>query len=358
MTDERYKTDNDKFSQLLDLISNNKINKIIFYLHQNADPDSLCAAISLAYFFKRFNVDIEALFLTDGINTTAKSSFDFFLSKDKGHLTYEFTSKYDQSDNSKYRNLSESYDLQCLIDCNSSSQIGAFQNSFSPNLQSLIVDHHIIDNKLEGSVYLINETLGSTCAIVSELFQNYNIVPESIVASLLLIGHIYDSRRFLYGNPKKVFSLTNFLVSSGADYKLAIDLLQVKISESEKIARLKAMKRLDYVNVDGLTIGFTHIKSYESSVCRSLIHLGVDVALAVACKKSETRASARLASSDIMINLNEIMKTIAELNGGHGGGHKEAAGLNIPKEIAYDEIKKSFLHLLEVNHSKNQSSGS
>jgi len=172
----------------------------------------------------------------------------------------------------------------------------------------------------------------STCEVLTDLHQQYNIPLSPLTANLLLTGMIFDTRRFIYAN-KRTLEIAIKLIEAGADYDACNRSLVIRPDRSERIARLKAAARLEVHMIDDWVVVTAKIGAYEASACRGLVELGADVAI-VGGKPSKdiVRISARSTqefSKKTGINLGtDVMEQLGDLIEGKGGGHPNAAGAN------------------------------
>ena len=164
--------------------------------------------------------------------------------------------------------------------------------------------------------------------------------PDSIEAMMLLMGIIYDTRRFLIANKDTMLTVNELLAIPGVDYRRAIELLRVEMDLSEKIARLKATQRLRFKRINEYIIAYTHVSAFEGSVARSLLDLGADIAI-VGSSNDETRIIVRGRASTLKklgIDLGkDVMPLVGAYLKGSGGGH-EAAAAAIGKGRLFDAI--------------------
>ena len=181
------------------------------------------------------------------------------------------------------------------------------------------------------------------------------------IATILLIGIIFDSRRFKHIS-QDTFKIVQFLIENGGNYDEALSILHQPMQVSEKIARIKGATRLKYYKVNNYIFAISYVSSFESSLARALINLGADFALTIAVQQDyEIRISMRctsIFSSKNKINLGEIANKITNIFEGSGGGHSTAAGINLfptdklPKEI--DSIIDYFSNLIMDEFKQSQ----
>lgn len=299
-------------------------------LHKNADPDAYAAAIGMQNLLESIQGSIECSIYADQINYSTKQ-----------------LAKYLQGFEIKQGEIG-THDLYILFDCGSYHQLGKYENAIRDLDESkvFVLDHHEPQDFTFNQM-IIDANYPSTSSLVTQLMIIAKVTPAASTATVLFAGHLYDSRRYLYNTSREIFEQSIYLLDAGGNYNQANDLLQNEMSKGERIARFKAHTRLQYQDIQGHLVVFSHIKSFEASVARSFLGLGADVSCVVAIRDKEIRGSARRGVG-INLNLNEIMRQIGEQFGGQGGGHQEAAGFNLPANAATrQEIEELFFVLIK-----------
>ncbi len=302
-------------------ITNSKKPQILVFLHNNADPDAIGSAFALKELSLMFNSDASILIFADGINQSATKAMQ----------------SYNLSTSKKITDINEN-DLIVILDTANIIQLGKYTEFVTGSLnKKMIIDHHTTKESSEGTIfrYLFPEA-GSTCMILAKMFRHYDQIPTETISTLLIMGHLYDSRRFIHGVNEDSFLMMAKLISWGGDYNKANQFLQNEPNFSEKIAKIKAHQKLKYKTVNGFIIAASSIGAFEASAARSLINLGADVVLVLSGKKSELRGSAR-ARVNLKLNVAEIVAKLSEKFGGEGGGHMSAAGFNIKHQVTKKE---------------------
>lgn len=331
------------FSEFVEWIKSINSNSLIYILlHHNADPDALCAGEGLKELILQNNNELNVKIFGDGVNYSAKR-----IASDLKIKTH-------------YKLPEEIPDCVITVDTANLSQLSTFKNLIKlPNVTKIIIDHHE-ENELVNlaDVKIYSLALGSTCMLIAKLFEEMNIVPSSKVSTMLICGHLYDSRRFIHGASAETFRLIANLIEAGGNYDDANEYLQNEMSFGEKIARLKSSQRLNYNIVNEIIVVTSKVSAFESSAARSLIGIGADVVFVLAKKDSETRGSARTKLQNDL-NMGEILSQLAtEFNNEQkvqgvefqcsGGGHKNAAGLNIHPAISNKQQKKLMDRFMEI----------
>ncbi|MFX1245115.1 MAG: bifunctional oligoribonuclease/PAP phosphatase NrnA [Promethearchaeota archaeon] len=319
---------------------------VALVLHQSADPDALGSAAALAILLERQG-GIESHIYAEGLNRSATNVLNAF------NLTI-----------APPDTLSE-HSVIVLVDLNNEEQFGELINHLPRDQTiSFCIDHHIPHKDLPklADYLLYDEQIRSTAELVLQLWEASDQAPTPAAATLLATGLVYDSRHFHIA-VNSTFEHFNTLLNYGAEYEQVLSLLFTPLDKSERVARLKAAKRAVVYDENDLLIVVTTIRSYEASVCRSLISAGADIAIACAAKKDEVRLSAR-ATMAVVRNCGldlakDVMEPLGELIGGAGGGHPSAAGANGPASgdhalgLALQLLRKA----LKAHHNTSKQPG-
>ncbi|MCY3412554.1 MAG: DHH family phosphoesterase [Candidatus Heimdallarchaeota archaeon] len=300
--------------------------QILVFLHNNADPDAVGAAFAIREFLLFCNATSKIHILCDGINSTSKNALN--------EITFSIEDELPE--------LSENVTIVTLDSANI-IQLGKFSQWVNESkYQRIIIDHHFTDEiTRESDIVILDSEAGSTSIMLHRGFRQLQFTPSASAATMLLMGHLYDSRRFLYGSSAELFRDIAELIEVGGNYEQANNFLQNEPSISEKIAKFKSYQRLNYTHVNGYLIITSRIGAFEAAAARSIIGMGADVTLVLAGKKKELRGSAR-SRHTLDLNVAEIIETICAEFGGEGGGHRQAAGFNIQKAVS-KKIQKDIL---------------
>lgn len=290
--------------------------RAIILCHKNADPDALCASYALEYLLRRLKPRYSvAITLPEGLSKVSKQ------------VLQEVPVKLQELP------PAEKIDTIYVVDTSTSQQLGkarGFLEKFHGS--KILIDHHYPHKETSKLVTLrIIDKSTSACEVVYDLFKNHKIKVPRLVARALFIGIAYETRHFAIAK-SSTFRNASELLDSGVDAQKAIQLLQVPMSESERVARLKASQRLEYQNVKPWIIATSALSSYQASAARALISLGADTAIVAGTKGDEVRVSLRATPAFYEQTRIHLGKDIAEPAGsalkGMGGGHSLAAGIN------------------------------
>jgi len=106
---------------------------------------------------------------------------------------------------------------------------------------------------------------------------------------------------------------------------------------SERIARLKACRRMKLMRIYGWLIVFSHVGSFQASAARALIDVGANLAIVGSQEKNEISISMRAdrefyAETGVHLG-RDLAKPLGEYLNGMGGGHSTSAGVNGTGEL-------------------------
>ncbi len=321
--------------KILAILKKEKCKRIGIFTHQNADPDSIASAIGLNYLLKNMDSSYNINLYASSMSVVSK--------------------KLLMVHKSKFKNtLKEELDAIFLCDTNNPLQIGDID--INPLLEKkipiFIIDHHSHhDFSLQAAQSIILQ-ISSTAEIITSIFMEKNIQIPKDIATILIAGIVFDSRRFIYLSPS-TFTRVQFLIDKGGDYNKVLSLLHTPLSESEKIARLKGAMRTKLHREGSNVFALSYVSTFESSVARALIDLGGSCSIVIAePSKGEFRISMRCRKEfarHYRINLGDIANKIGSKIGGSGGGHETAAGINVPKSYDLPSNKEECMdHILKL----------
>jgi nanoRNase/pAp phosphatase (c-di-AMP/oligoRNAs hydrolase) len=289
-----------------------RFKRVAIVCHPNADPDSIGSACALQEYLRGKCKGMETTILTpDGINSVTERLLAYLSLKVEDEIP-------------------RSTDLFLLVDLSSLDQIPSIKEAVESGIPFAILDHHVPDSSTkERAAFSIIKEKSSTCQVVFETIGSSELSKAALNA--LLVGLIYDSRRFLI-SPNQSISSAYRMMELGADPAKAIALLAMEEDPSERMAKLKGAARIKLYKAGRYNIALTNVGSFEASVARALINLGADLALVISENGKEHRISSR--STDAFfkssgLNLaKDVMQPLAAIFSGHGGGHPTAASTN------------------------------
>ena len=309
--------------------------KMLLICHHNADPDAVFSAYAFKELLNQIRPgNIADILLPGGASTLTKKLID----------KYNVITKEDVS--------IDEYEVIYLLDTASFNQLEEWEDQIKEtDIPLIVIDHHAVYPALQekASLYIHDEEASSACEIVADLYHSHSITPEKNVAEALILGISYDSKHLRLAKPKTLRTIADLLEHS-EKLSTLLKLLQSEPSKSEKTARLKAAQRLQIHEIDGWTITAAEIGAFQSSVARSFIGLGADVAILAGSEKKQLKVSMR--STDRFYNETslhlgrDVALALSYEFDGAGSGHPTAAGFNGTGNIE-DVLAKSLEVLKE-----------
>ncbi len=291
------------------------MKKPIIVTHSSPDPD----AVASAFFLKKvFNGEV----FLKGSNEVTEKMLKFLNQK-------------------PLKKLPEKIKTLVVVDTNSIEEI---KDVIEKAEEKILVDHHSPKKEVikEFDKVIIDHTRTSCSEIV---FEKYKEKVDRKTATVLAYGVFTDSVGLKIANSKTLKTLSEMLEKAGKTMYEVINLFSVKPPESQKIALLKAMQRLEFKRVKGRIIAWTRVSAYESSVAQ-LLMIPADVVLVE--NKREKRIEGRI-KMDLSekIHLGKLFEKIAKKHSGDGGGHAGAAGMKVKEtQKVLKEVIKELERLL------------
>ncbi len=306
-----------RIGKITSLIDKLDAKMVVLLCHHNADPDAICAAFAFSHLLRslrpKLNVEIAA---TQGISRLSK-----FLLKS---LPIELTAQPSI----------EKADFIALLDTNTVQQLGEWSEQVRETDSPLVViDHHASHPETErlATLSVTDEGASSTCEIVYQFFREAEVKPTAVEAKALFLGIAFDTRHFVLANSSTLKTVAD-LIDAGVNVEETLPLLSLPIETSERIARLKAGKRMKLIKMDGWLVALSHVSAYQASAARALIGLGAHVAVVAGQRRDTVQVSLRACRDfyeETGVHLGrDVAKPLGEYLRGMGGGHSVSAGAN------------------------------
>jgi nanoRNase/pAp phosphatase (c-di-AMP/oligoRNAs hydrolase) len=311
--------------------------KTLVLTHAGADIDAIASAGALHYLFKnKISIGIPEHLNLNAKQLAEKMEIPFQLNPD----------------------LNE-FNALILIDFNSSSQIGklAFQLKNYSGLIALIDHHTESGEKLaEKKMSLIDSNAVSTTELIYKLIKSLKKKIPSNVAVLLAAGIYTDSAGF-YASNKNTFQIFAELMNiSNKSFPELISLISIETDFSEKIAKLKAAKRLKIFKSGEFLLVSTQVGSFQSNAAATMLRLGADAAFAGDIEKGLLLVSGR--ANNLLLNkgfdlAKHVFEPLQNHFNGNGGGHAGAAAFN-GKARAIEPVLQKCIELTHEFIAKNK----
>ena len=111
----------------------------------------------------------------------------------------------------------------------------------------LVIDHHDLSKSSIKDAIMINDTeVSSTCEMITELIEFYDVEIESYYATVLLAGIVLDTNNFTLKTTPETYYAAYYLSSLGASAKKVQYLLKQDIEEYTE--RQKLMAGIETIN--------------------------------------------------------------------------------------------------------------
>ena len=291
---------------------------VVVVVHRNADPDAVGAAVGVVEALGIYGSS-SSIVAPEGVSRASKRIVeelgvgDLFVKEVKPGLRPS---------------------MLVIVDTANPMQLSPYEWLLDEAGEIVVIDHH-----REGGLRDMADTAivipdaASTSEIVAFSGSLLRIPFSPAAASALLAGILFDTRNLRITGPFTAEAL-GFLLDLGADQGLVARIARETREKdtSERIALLKAMSRLRYARAcKDILVAVTHVGSFESSVARSLIDLGADIAVVAKDTREGVRISVRTSprAEAVGITALDIARFIGEKLGGEAGGHPSAAGVSV-----------------------------
>lgn len=300
--------------------------KILLLMHHNADIDALASAYVLKNYLSEKNY----------VKIATCESLAKQTKKIMNIIKEEILIDPDCSN----------YDFVILIDTSSSEQVKSAKNLKI----NAIIDHHE-KGDLSAPLEIIDKDAKATACIVYEIVKKSKYELNEEEKKVLLAGIVSDTAHLRFANKKTLKKIYELM--GNFSFGEVLNLISVEEDVSDRIATLKAAKRMDLYKFNDLVVAFSKLGSHEAIAARNLVKLGVDIAIVMTKKGNELRISSRGRERIIHkgINLAEIFERVGKFIHGSGGGHDLAGSAN-GKVLPYETVKKFILRELSKKLGK------
>lgn len=304
------------FQSIIDILRKVNTCSILLLCHPNADPDALCSAYAFSKLLEIIEPNYTIEIASQGLSKLSKQLLKNIPIKvvDSPHI--------------------EKADAFILFDTNTLDQLGSWKIRIKKSGKPLIIiDHHNIHPKTEHitTLSVVNEKASSTCEIVFKLFKQAHIKLREKEALALFLGITFDTKHFTIAS-SKTFEIIVELIKAGVKVKEAIPMLTISVDSSERIAQLKAAKRLRIVKLSEWLLVLSNVSSYQASAARALLRVGAQIVVVGGERDGILMISIRALNDfnkETGIHLGrDIAQPLGKYLKGVGGGHSTSAGVN------------------------------
>ncbi|MCL4373650.1 MAG: DHH family phosphoesterase [Candidatus Marsarchaeota archaeon] len=311
------------FAGLQELLSRSRSAKdVMLTFHSIGDTDAIASAYALKALLPGATIATP-----DRITSNARSTLD------KLGLESMISSKF-----------ADGSSLVVMLDVNNFEDCGPFEEKLKGFKRDiLIIDHHLM-KELEGdNIYIFdNEEYTATSSIVFAAMEGLGFAVDKVTAILLALGILSDSAEFKNSSPLTFEQMGRLLAIAHISYPELLRYMQHIASAEDRASLLTSMFKASVNVMYGLVFVVGFAEHNANVMADNSIKIGADVALFYGISRGEITFSARLRpplDKEFGLHAGYIMKKLAPLIGGTGGGHPCAAGAYGPNT----EGKESFI---------------
>lgn len=309
------------------LIKENKERRVLITFHAIGDTDSISSAVALSKYFKNARV------ATPDIITANASR----ILKRMGFESLGIGSNFDPD-----------AELVILTDVNNFEDCGEFRFQLEGfRGKTIIIDHHSPKEIQKNDVFVFNdESYNSAASIVFSLLKKLDFKIEENAAMLLLAGIISDSADLRNSTPNTFAQIGELLGIARTEYPEVLEKMEHVADAAARARTMTDITNAKVELVEGLLYVHGKAHAHANIAADAAISIGADVALFSAEDPKEVSFSARLRAPldrRIGIHLGQVMKNLAHVINGNGGGHPCAAGAYGPLSTNADEFEKRFI---------------
>ena len=146
----------------------------------------------------------------------------------------------------KYINPRKNKNLLIVLDTNKKELVQS-QELLKRIDKKIVIDHHDLGKTSIKDCIMINDTeVSSTCEMITELVEYYDVEIEPYYATVLLSGIVLDTNNFTLKTNPETFYAAYYLTSLGASAKKVQYLLKQDINEYTE--RQKLMSAIETIN--------------------------------------------------------------------------------------------------------------
>ena len=312
-----------------------KKSKTIFLMgHKNLDLDALGSCIGMYNILSRKKK--KCYIIID--DTKHEPGVDKVLKELDGCLEIIKGENID-----KYLNKKSSNNLLLILDTNKKDLVQN-ENILKKIDKKLIIDHHDIGKKTIKDAVIINDLdSSSTCEMITEMIEYYDIDLESYYATVLLSGIVLDTNNFTLKTTSNTYYAAYYLSCLGASARKVQYLLKQDIEEyTERQKLLTSIETID--NNIAITKGTQYTIYRKEDLAKTadtlLFFNNIEVSFVIGKigKKTIGLSARSLGNYD-------ISKLLANLGGGgndcNGAAKFENKTIGEVEQLLKKEIKKT-----------------
>ncbi len=218
-------------------------------------------------------------------------------------------------------------DAVCILDSSNPKRAFGTTEIFAqyPKLPTINLDHHM-DNTLFGNIAIV-ENISSVCELLYALFEHYGWALTPQIATCLYAGIVFDTGSFQHSNvTPKTLLRASYLVENGA---VPCEISRY-VFEEKPLGYMQAIREaLDHLIINkDLKYAYTWVnQDQEGYDLIQFLRVLKGVEVLVLFRKTADKIKVNLRSKGDF----DVAAFAAQFG---GGGHKKAAGLTLPNDLA------------------------
>ncbi len=296
---------------LADLLSHLKtLKNPIIVGHENADPDAVASAYVLANILNsRFGFPRE-------VSREGKALLRFL------DAPFEINPKIDGKD-------------LIVVDTSAREMLNGLNIEAAASVT--VIDHHSSKPMIKGTLFIFPEA-SSTSEIIYDLTRESSRELSEKERIAILAGILFDTRGLQVAPSETIRKVAELL--GGRTVQDILELISFEEDVTERIARLKALRKGEIVRIGDFLIAYTDAGSFEGSVANVLVTAGADIAIAYSSSKNVDRISIRLSRRATRrgFDASKLLSRLKEF-GAECGGHRAAAGCKLPPKSVPEAVE-------------------
>ncbi len=312
--------------QLCEAVKSHADANIMITFHSIGDTDAISSAVALLSILPNAHISTPDIITANALRVLEGC----------GYKKELISTKFD-----------ENADLIIIVDANSTSVLGSFQQAVEEFKNGIIaIDHHVDPNMPNADALVFNdESFNSSASIIYELLKRLHSDINAPMAKMLCMGIISDSAELKNATPQTFIQMGELLSIAKTDY-MGIraefsheSSIEARSQTIHSIMNADAFIKHNILFVYGVTDVHAGISADDA------IKIGADIALFKSESNNEISFSARLRptlDAKYGLHFGRIMRQLAPIIGGSGGGHPCAGGAYGPKKDAVEEFFNSF----------------
>jgi nanoRNase/pAp phosphatase (c-di-AMP/oligoRNAs hydrolase) len=210
----------------------------------------------------------------------------------------------------------DKYNIVYFLDTGGIGVLGEIgRKILDSNLIKIIIDHHHVEEEFinKFDIILSNPDASSTIEIILNILAKY--IPISYIDRRYFTGiltTIYVETRFLtLASSDALYWFMKFRRITGIDVDEVRRIVSYQPDISERIAVLKALKRMQIYRYNDRLLSLTEVSAYMNQASAHLSRIGADIVIIYSGKKRDCRIHIRIGDSILKrynIDLYEFLK--------------------------------------------------